>query len=329
MNNNHCLKDPIDIVYLWCDGDDPSFKLQKKILMEKMGIIPDENEELFGEKRFSNHDELKYSLRSVYSYLPWVNHIYIVTNKQIPTWLNKHPKLTIVDHTEIIPKEFLPTFSSLTIETYITKIKNLSEKFLYFNDDLFINRQLLPTDFFYHNKPIIWVKNFKPNLKIDDYELLIKKQTHPWNRSLLKAWGVFCSHNNLKVPYMSPNHNVDAYTKTAYDNVLKKYPELVKLNSSHFRTGQEISRHIFAYEMIYLNGCKVVKRASETVVGKVLCFLKLQNTTSVGGKTLKKLKKNIDLYRPNCFCINEIDQDKDAFISFLQTKFPHKAPWEK
>ena len=74
------------------------------------------------------------------------------------------------------------------------------------------------------------------------------------------------------------------------DSLLKKYPELVKLNSSHFRTGQEISRHIFAYEMIYLNGCKVVKRASETVVGKILCFLKLQNTTSVGGKTLKKLK---------------------------------------
>lgn len=329
MNSNFCLKEPIDIVYLWCDGDDPAFKLQKKRLMEKLGIFPNENEELVGEKRFSNHDELKYSLRSVYSYLPWINHIYIVTNKQVPIWLSYHPKLTIVDHTEIIPKEFLPTFSSFTIETYIGNIRGLSEKFLYFNDDIFINRALSPSDFFDGNKPIIWVKNFRKDLKIKDYNNLLVNEKHPWVKSILRSWGVFCTRNNLKVPYMNPNHTVDAFTKTDYKNMLKKYPELVQANSAHFRNGNEISRHIFAYEMVYLHGCRAIKRENETALGRALCLLGLTRTTAVGGRTLDKLIKNIYRYRPNTFCVNEIKpRDKELFKTFIQKKFPNKAPWE-
>ena len=107
-----------------------------------------EVEELNGMVRFENHDELRYSLRSVFENLPWINHIYLITNKQRPTWLKEHPKITVVDHTEIIPSELLPTFSSVVIENYLTKIPGLNEHFLYFNDDIFINRHLSPREFF-------------------------------------------------------------------------------------------------------------------------------------------------------------------------------------
>ena len=81
-----------------------------------------EVEELNGMVRFENHDELRYSLRSVFENLPWINHIYLITNKQRPTWLKEHPKITVVDHTEIIPSELLPTFSSVVIENYLRKL---------------------------------------------------------------------------------------------------------------------------------------------------------------------------------------------------------------
>ena len=43
--------------------------------------------------------ELRYSLRSVEKYAPWIRNIYIVTNGQIPSWLKvDHPRLTIVSH---------------------------------------------------------------------------------------------------------------------------------------------------------------------------------------------------------------------------------------
>ena len=322
------MKESIDIIYLWCDGGDPIFQSQKNATMAKLGIPF--NEELVGEKRFSNHDELKYSLRSVHDYIPWVNHIYIVTNNQIPVWLKSHPKITIVDHKEIIPSEFLPTFSAFTIETYIANIKGLSEKFLYFNDDMFINRTLSPNDFFENNKPIIWVKNFKKEFKIKEFDRLLHNEKHPWRKSILRSWGFFCTRNKLEVPYMNPNHNVDAFTKTEYIDILEKYPELVTANSSNFRTGNEISRHIFAYEMIYLHDCKVLKRENETALGRALCLLGLKRTTAVGGKTLKKLIKNINRYRPNTFCMNEINKgEEELFMTFMQEKFPNKAPWEK
>ena len=43
--------------------------------------------------------ELRYSLRSVEQFAPWVRQIFVVTNGQIPSWLNlDNPRLTIVTH---------------------------------------------------------------------------------------------------------------------------------------------------------------------------------------------------------------------------------------
>lgn len=47
---------------------------------------------------------LLYSLRSVEKYIPWVRHIYIVTNIQIPSWLILlNPRLTTEAHADIFP----------------------------------------------------------------------------------------------------------------------------------------------------------------------------------------------------------------------------------
>ena len=49
--------------------------------------------------RFEDNEELRYSLRSIERHAPWVRHVYIVTNGQIPSWLNlDSPRMTIVTH---------------------------------------------------------------------------------------------------------------------------------------------------------------------------------------------------------------------------------------
>lgn len=49
--------------------------------------------------RFEDNEELRYSLRSVERHAPWVRHIFIVTNGQIPSWLNlDNPRVTVVTH---------------------------------------------------------------------------------------------------------------------------------------------------------------------------------------------------------------------------------------
>ena len=88
------------------------------------------------DNRYRDSDELKYSLRSLQKYAPWVRHIYIITDNQIPAWLNmKAPGLTVVPHSRIFPnKSHLPVFSSPAIETHLHRIPGLSQQFAYFND---------------------------------------------------------------------------------------------------------------------------------------------------------------------------------------------------
>ena len=144
---------PIDVVYLWCDGSDPNFQCRKQQRMKEMGLPW--NEANLGDIRYIDNNELKYSLRSVYKYLPSVNHIYIVTDNQCPSWFKENDKVSIVDHKDIIPSEYLPTFNSVTIESFIHRVPGLSEKFLLFNDDTFINTPLSQSFFFENDQPIV------------------------------------------------------------------------------------------------------------------------------------------------------------------------------
>lgn len=90
----------------------------------------------------------RYSLRSLEANAPWIRHIYIVTNGQVPSWLDtSNPRVSIVPHDAIFAnRSVLPTFSSLAIEFNLHRIPGLSETFLYFNDDVFLGRPVTPWD---------------------------------------------------------------------------------------------------------------------------------------------------------------------------------------
>uniref|UniRef100_A0A3B3ZEF4 N-acetylglucosamine-1-phosphotransferase subunits alpha/beta n=1 Tax=Periophthalmus magnuspinnatus TaxID=409849 RepID=A0A3B3ZEF4_9GOBI len=104
--------------------------------------------------RFEDNEELRYSLRSVEKHAPWVRHIFIVTNGQIPSWLNlDNPRVSVVTHQDIfLNHSHLPTFSSPSIETHIHRIPGLSQKFIYLNDDVMFGKDVWPDDFYTHSK---------------------------------------------------------------------------------------------------------------------------------------------------------------------------------
>ncbi|XP_037616627.1 N-acetylglucosamine-1-phosphotransferase subunits alpha/beta [Sebastes umbrosus] len=104
--------------------------------------------------RFEDNEELRYSLRSVERHAPWVRHIFIVTNGQIPSWLNlDNPRVTVVTHQDtFLNNSHLPTFSSPAIETHMHRIPGLSQKFIYLNDDVMFGKDVWPDDFYSHSK---------------------------------------------------------------------------------------------------------------------------------------------------------------------------------
>lgn len=136
------LRFPIDIVYTWVDLDDPAFC--EHLAMHRP---PDceTNRTTMSDVRFACHEELRYSLRSIEQFAPWFNHIYIVTNGQVPTWLADHPKVTLVTHDEILAPEYLPTFNSHVIGSALHRVPGLSEHYIYFNDDVLLIRPIAPT----------------------------------------------------------------------------------------------------------------------------------------------------------------------------------------
>ncbi|MES5825192.1 stealth conserved region 3 domain-containing protein [Streptomyces sp. RG80] len=141
---------PVDAVYTWVDGDDPDLAAKRRAhqALSDNPIAPRET----GASRYTSHDELRYALRSLEMYAGFVRHVYLVTDSQIPSWLDPTAEgLTVVDHRDILPPDALPVFNSHAIESRLHHIPGLSEHYLYFNDDVFINRPVRAEHFFHGN----------------------------------------------------------------------------------------------------------------------------------------------------------------------------------
>ena len=138
----------IDFVIAWVDGSDPQWRTQAQKFM------PKSNDENTSRIRYRDWNTLRYWFRAVERFAPWVRRIHFVTWGHLPQWLDtSSPKLNIVRHEDYIPQQYLPTFSSRTIELNIHRIKGLSEQFVYFNDDMFLLKDVPEERFFKHGMP--------------------------------------------------------------------------------------------------------------------------------------------------------------------------------
>ena len=137
----------IDAVILWVDGNDPKWQA------EKAKYQADSHQD-GSASRYREWGLLKYIFRGIEKYAPWIRKVHFVTCGHYPEWLNLEcPKLHFVKHEDFIPKEYLPTFSSRAIDLNLHRIEGLAEKFIYFNDDMFLTDYVKPEDFFRNDLP--------------------------------------------------------------------------------------------------------------------------------------------------------------------------------
>ncbi len=143
---------PIDIVVTWINGNDKKCNedIKKYLNLSDADISSLEN----SFERYREWGLLPYWFRAVERYAPWVHAVFFVTNGQKPDWLDtRNSKIRIISHSDFIPCEYMPTFCSDVIELNLWRIKDLSEHFIYFNDDVFLNRPVKPEDFFNKGMP--------------------------------------------------------------------------------------------------------------------------------------------------------------------------------
>lgn len=248
----------VDFVVSWVNSNDIQWQNKKNELLQRNN----QPTLMVGEERYHDYGFFRYWFRAIEKYAPWVNHVYVVTDQQIPDFFSENDKFTIIDHKEFIPHEFLPTFSSSVIELYLDKIPNLSDNFVYFNDDTFLNAPVKVSDFF--NNKGIPLDMAVPTLLAPHSEF----DHLPFNNSLVlnryfnkreilrKNWRYFFKlkygfSNLLKLlmtlpfPYWSSftiQHIPFSLKKSDY-LLLKKYAgeEMVRTSQMHFRSDKDIN----------------------------------------------------------------------------------------
>lgn len=326
--------DPIDMIYCWCDGNDPDFKKRKNYYLAKETGKHDSDS--VGDHRFADNEELRYSLRSLEKYAPWINHVYIVTDRQKPKWLNtSYEKVTVIDHSQIMPSDIIPCFSASVLERYIVNIPGLSEHFLYGNDDMFFGRPVEPEYFFSKpGRPIVFVKPYEKFSYISDMEDFSKKyaSVSTWMKTNMNVWKILYQKYHEKRLLLLA-HTIDAYTKSLFRDVLNKYKdEFQKTSHMRFRASYGISRSIFGLDIAYSNqgDLKIIKPPS--FWQKHIHKSRDYSWECYCGSEDEKTRKQILRFKPYVFCVNADSkgrkEDKMKMKEFYQMLFPEKSLFE-
>ena len=308
----------IDLVYLWVNGNDPAWLAKRNACVG----IAEEQPGVNCKGRYADNDELKYSMRSVEMYAPWIHKIYIVTDNQVPGWLDtSNPKVSIVDHRDIMPEICLPCFNSTVIEHFVCKIPGLSEKFLFANDDTFINKSVKPSDFFapdglpiirMNRRPFrkftLWYKKKIQKRQLSNYLQIIKNAAD----LVEKKYGVYYGGK--------AHHNIDAYLKSDCEHAEQVFKHEIEATwPNHVRSANDIQRNLYAYVAL------AEKHAHLHYVTQRTSFrLHIHK---------EKLYKKLERYDPMLFCMNDseyaTDDDRRRMADFLSRRFPDKSQFEK
>ncbi len=307
----------IDVVYTWVNGKDPAWQKIRQSTFESY-TLPKTAEANF-RSRFRNRDELKYSLRSIHKYAKWVNHIYIVTFNQRPAWLKKHPKITVIDHKTIFKNPgYLPTFNSMAIEANLHRIPNLSEKFIYFNDDVLLGRPVKPRDFYSrHGKIKIFFGGRKSPIGVPS------TQDNGFTAGWKNVNGLL---NNIfkKESRELLAHAPFPLRKSLLEQLSDLLPQVMDKVSSHkFRSPDDycVLNGLVQHFALYHKQARKGDLSSVTVAYRTDPFL-----------NESQLARVYELY-PHTFCVEDVananNADADLRLKeFFEDLFPQPAPWE-
>jgi hypothetical protein len=188
----------IDAVITWVDGSDP-IHIQK--INKAKGLNLKDESENMSATRYASNFEINYCVLSILKFAPWINNIYIVTDNQSPKifedvskhFPNRLNDIKIIDHQEIFEgyEDALPNFNSTSIESCLWRIKEISNKFVYFNDDFILIRPVEISDFFIGDRPVLtgsWIPTIFYRDLYEKLRMSLSKNFHPRFSFNLGQW---------------------------------------------------------------------------------------------------------------------------------------------
>lgn len=334
----------IDLVIPWVDGSD------KKWQKQKAEYENDNNDSDSRSMRYRDWDTLKYVFRGIEKHMPWIDKVFFISEGHIPEWLNlENEKLIFTKHKDYIPDKYLPTFSSHPIELNLHRISELSEYFVYFNDDMFIIDDISEGMFFKNNKPVypailhantsddksnvmpyIYLNN---NLVINKYfnkEKLLENKKNWFSLTDNGFRSVIENIFNSRYPQIIGFYNSHLPTpllKSTIEELWNKEEELLNEASSHkFRNKNDVSQYLFRYWDLARNNFYPINPK------------KLGKEIDIKEDNMDRICETIVNRRCKMICLNDVidlidDRQfellKQKLIKSFETILPYKSGFEK
>lgn len=325
----------IDLVITWVDGNDPMWLKEKAKFLNKDF---DENEYISGANRFEDQGLLKYWFRGIEKYMPWVNNIFFVTCGHYPEWLNlENPRLHFVKHSDFIPNEFLPTFNSNAILLNLHRIPNLGEKFIYFNDDMYVINDCSKDKFFRKGLPadmgvldLVSAPNTDPFWDMMLNNVMVINHNFNKKQSIKKN---FCKWYSLKYSFKNRIKNLslsnfnyfpgfhdvhlpNPFLKNTFTEVWSKNEDICTSTCLHkFRSCEDITEWTMRYWQLAKGEFVPINKE------KLGRYVSLKNSSGI-----KYLKTNP---KKPLVCLNDSADNYDEIIKYFEGKFPKKSSFEK
>ncbi|MEV7229535.1 stealth family protein [Polymorphospora sp. NPDC051019] len=310
---------PIDAVYTWVDGADPAW-LKRKVaaLGAPDGAL---HPVAANESRYHNRDELRFSMRSLHSFAPWLRRIFLITDSQLPSWLDPHhPLVTVVSHAELFADlGGRSSFNSHAIESRLHRINGLAEHFLYLNDDVFLGRPLLPTHFFHANG----IAKFFPSPaqfglgEARSTDLPVNAAGKNNRRQIQRQFGVTITQKMKHTPF--------ALRRSIMHQIEQMLPTEVAETARHrFRHHRDLSIPSSLHQYwAYLSGQAVP------------ADIEYEYADLAHPSTPARLAELLSRRHRDVFCLNDTDSDSRAMAQqesmlahFLPRYLPFPAPFE-
>lgn len=328
------MEQKIDLVLPWVDGQDAEWQKEK-------GKYQAEQKEDDNVNRYRDWGFLPYWFRGVEKNLPWIRKIHFITWGHLPKWLNKeHEKLNIVNHQDYIPEKYLPTFSSHVIELNLFRIDELSDNFIYANDDTIFLAPMKEEDFFRNGLPCDFpiqnVLQFRPggidhiianNLEVMN-TLFVKREClrENWRKWFSMKLGSGVLKNIYLLPFtgftgFENGHMPLALLKSSQKELWERAFEKADGTCRHkFRNNEDINQWMTRYYQFGKG--QFVPEGNRS--GKFLVI----------GKDDKEIKNIIKkrAYSMICLSDDEINVDfikeKRKILGYLEKVFPEKSSFE-
>ena len=276
----------IDAVITWVDGSEPNYKLKLEENLKNKKII---------NRQYIQANEIDFCVASIIKFAPFVRKIFIVTDKQKPKFSGiRHmvslEKIEIIDHEEIFRDNMdcMPSFNIRSIDALLFKIKNLSDKFIYFNDDMFLIKETTKEDWFKDNKAVLtgsWAKTYNKQLiKTISHKIKNLLNIRPsFNAAQSKAANIVGFHNKYFKSFHCGRPQIKSVIKDFYDKNPQRLTNQIRYK---FRDGRQYMPYSLCWHLLIKENLHVESSTNKLV--------EINKSRNLSAKKLEKILKSID-----------------------------------